>query len=711
MKIFLSIIFLSCLNPVFAQRDTVDLLPVEVKAVRASSIAPFAKTNLAKSELEKRNLGQDLPFLLNQTPSVVVNSDAGNGVGYTGIRIRGTDATRINVTLNGVPFNDAESGGTFFVDLPDFVSSTQSIQIQRGVGTSSNGGGAFGASIHISTNEIEKVRAFEFNNSYGSFNTVKNTIKYNSGLIKNKFTIDGRISRVVSDGYVDRAESNLKSFYFSSAYLGEKTTLRFNIFSGKEKTYQAWYGVSEMDLILNRTKNSAGTEKPGEPYANETDNYTQHHYQLFFNQKILPSLAFNTGIFLVKGKGYYEQYKAAQAYSDYNILPLANTNFTESDLVRRLGLDNDFYGNIFSLHHEKGKSSIILGGAITNYEGKHLGDVIWAEKGFINPGGRWYDLDAEKSDWNIYGKWQQSLTPSLHIYTDLQSRSVKHQINGFRNSPDLKIENRYSFFNPKLGLSYLKDHWSGYASYSIANKEPNRDDFETGKAQIPKPEHLQDFEAGINYKSSEFSWNVALYYMKYKDQLALTGKINDVGAYTRINIDNSYRAGIETGLNLKLSKWMSASGNLTLSRNRINLFTEYIDDYDNGDQIAIEHRNTTIAFSPGVTGGASLNFIPMANMELSLMGKYVGKQYLDNTSNDQRRLDAYYTQDLLLSYTFSKNYFKNVRLIAQINNLFNALYEPNGYTFSYNFENKLTTENFYFPMAGRNWMLGVNVRL
>jgi iron complex outermembrane receptor protein len=695
----------------FAQTDTMELAPVEVKAVRASAIAPFTKTNLIKSELEKRNLGQDLPLLLNYTPSVVVYSDAGNGVGYTGIRIRGTDATRINVTLNGVPFNDAESGGTFLVDLPDFVSSVQSIQIQRGVGTSSNGGGSFGASINISTNEVEKEGGMELNNSYGSFITMKNTIKYNSGLIKNKITIDGRISRVVSDGYIDRAESNLKSFYFSSAYLGTKSTVRLNIFSGKEKTYQAWYGVSEMDLKTNRTKNIAGTAKPDEPYDNETDNYTQHHYQLFFNHKILPSLIFNTGIFLVKGNGYYEQYKAAQSYSDYNILPPVNTNFTESDLVRRLGLDNDFYGNIFSLHHEKGKSAIIVGGAITNYEGKHLGDVVWAEKGLINNRGRWYDLNAEKSDWNFYGKWQEALTPSIQLYTDLQFRKVNHQINGFRNTPDIKTENKYSFFNPKIGFSYLKDQWSAYASYAIANKEPNRDDFETGKAQMPKPEQLHNVEAGINYKNSNMNLNVSLYYMKYKDQLALTGKINDVGAYTRTNINDSYRAGIETGMNVKLTKWMNASGNFTFSRNKIKNYTEFVDDYDNGGQISIAHRNTIISFSPDITSGASINFNPFANMELSLSGKYVSKQYLDNTSNDQRKLDANYTQDLLLSYTFTKKALKNIRIIAQANNIFNAFYEPNGYTFSYFYENKLNTENFYFPMAGRNWMLGVNVKL
>src|SRR6187549_3704653 len=381
------------------KQDTLLLSPIEIKAVRAGDKAPFTKTNLTQRDIEKLNSGQDLPFILNQTPSVVVNSDAGNGVGYTGIRIRGSDASRMNVTLNGVPFNDAESQGNFFVDLPDFSSSVGSIQVQRGVGTSSNGAGAFGASINISTNEVIAKPYFEFNNSYGSFNTWKNTVKVGSGLLDDHFTMDLRLSKISSDGYIDRASSNLRSFYFSTAYLGKKNSLRFNMFSGKEKTYQAWYGVTQTDLETNRTVNYAGMERPGEPYDNETDNYKQDHYQLFFNQDLTSHLKFSAGLFYIKGKGYYEQYKADEAYADYGLPePIYGTDtITNTDLVRQLWLDNDFYGSIFSLQYKKDNSQFTFGGGWNRYEGNHYGDVVWAEKGLGLPD-KWYDLDANKND-------------------------------------------------------------------------------------------------------------------------------------------------------------------------------------------------------------------------------------------------------------------------------------------------------------------------
>ncbi|HEY0355726.1 MAG TPA: TonB-dependent receptor, partial [Flavisolibacter sp.] len=376
-----------------AQEQPDTLTPVEVKATRANATAPFAKTNLSRKEIERQNLGQDLPFILNQTPSVVVNSDAGNGVGYTGIRIRGTDATRINMTLNGIPYNDAESQGIFFVNLPDFASSVSSIQVQRGVGTSTNGAGAFGATLNLSTNEVISVPYAEINNSYGSFDTWKNTFKAGTGLMGDHFTTDIRLSRITSKGYIDRASSNLGAFYLSSAYLSDKTDLRFNIFSGKEKTYQAWYGVSEADLQNNRTINYAGMEKPGDPYNNETDNYNQDHYQLFFTQRFSPHLVFTNSLFLVKGKGFYEQYKADEEYASYGLSPrtIGSEQVTNSDLVRQLWLDNDYYGDVFSLQYQKNFTRINFGGAVTNYSGKHVGEVIWAEHGMDEPTHRWYD--------------------------------------------------------------------------------------------------------------------------------------------------------------------------------------------------------------------------------------------------------------------------------------------------------------------------------
>ena len=694
------------------KKDSFLLLePVEVNAIRAGENSPFTKTNLSKKQIEKINLGQDLPFILNQTPSVVVNSDAGNGVGYTGIRIRGSDASRINVTLNGVPFNDAESQGNFFVDLPDFSSSVGSIQVQRGVGTSSNGAGAFGASINISTNEANLKPYFEFNNSYGSFNTWKNTVKLGSGLVIDHFTTDFRLSRISSDGYIDRASSDLKSFYFSTAYLSKKSSLRVNIFSGKEKTYQAWYGVSEADLKTNRTINYAGTERPGEPYDNETDNYKQDHYQLFFNQQLTSRLKLSTGLFYIKGKGYYEQYKADEAYADYGLRePVIGTDtITNTDLVRQLWLDNDFYGNIFSLQYKSNTSQFTLGGGWNRYEGNHYGDVIWADKGFTLPG-RWYDLDANKNDLTIYFKEQTKIDSLVSIFYDLQYRRVKYNVYGFRYNPDLITKNKYNFFNPKLGLSFQKNEWSGYLSYSRGQKEPNRDDFEAGLDQQPKPEKLNDLELGIEKRNNNYSIGLTGYYMHYKDQLVLTGKINDVGAYTRTNIPKSYRAGVELVAVAEITSWLNTVGNFSISRNKVQDFTEFIDDYDNGGQKTKQYSSTDIAFSPTIVGGATINFIPAKNAELSLISKYVSKQYLDNTQNESRKLNAYYTQDARFIYTVSKKWLKELNIILQANNVFNKKYEPNGYTFSYYYGGILTTENYYFPMAGRNFMVGVNVK-
>ena len=690
------------------QKDSFYILsPVEVKAIRASDSAPFTKTNLSKTEIRKQNLGQDIPFLLNQTPSVVVNSDAGNGIGYTGIRIRGTDATRINVTLNGIPYNDAESQGTFFVDLPDFSSSTSSIQVQRGVGTSSNGAGAFGASINFSTNELNKTAYAEFNNSYGSFDSRKHTVKAGTGLINDHFTIDFRLSKIASNGYIDRASSDLQSAYFSAAYTGARNALRFNFFSGKEKTYQAWYGISEADRAAGlRTINYAGMEKPGDPYDNETDNYKQDHYQLFFNQEISKKIHFNTAFFLTPGKGYYEQYKADESYSDYGLGNAGNT-----DLVRQLWLDNDYYGNVFSFQYKDARSQATLGGSLTFYDGRHFGEIIWASNGLPTPTHRWYDHRADKNDQAFYIKEQFKLTNELSLFGDLQYRHVRYSINGFRYNPTLTIDSEYDFFNPKAGISYNKNNWSAYLSYSIANKEPNRDDFEAGLTQQPRPERLLDFEAGIEKKNNNYSLSATFYHMNYKDQLVLTGKINDVGAYTRTNIPKSYRAGVELQGGMNFSKWLKASANLSLSENKVKNFTEFIDDYDNGGQKMNTYDKTPIAYSPNIVGAANISFTPIPSLELALIGKYVGEQYLDNTGNKQRMLDAFYVQDLRASFTIKNKWVKEINLVGQLNNAFDKKYEPNGYTYSYIFGATQTTENYYFPMAGRNYMIGLNISL
>lgn len=688
------------------------LEPLEVKATRAGERSPFAKQTISKDEIMQSNLGQDIPYLLNQTPSVVVNSDAGNGIGYTGIRIRGSDASRINMTINGIPYNDAESQGIFFVNLPDISSSTSSMQIQRGVGTSSNGGGAFGATLNLSTNEFTEKPYAELNNSYGSFNTWKHTIKAGTGLINDHFTIDARLSRISTDGYIERATSDLKSFYISGAYINKKSTLRLNIFSGTEKTYQSWYGVDSATLINNRTFNPAGTEKPGTPYDNQTDNYQQDHYQLFFNHKLNKNWSFNTAAFLVNGAGYYEQYRDDESFADYNMTDpvIGGTTITETDLIRQLWLDNSYYGQIASLHYKKTGTEFTLGGGWNTYDGNHFGKVIWAEFGFSKDHS-WYDLPAMKKDINAYAKWQQRVTTNLEVFADIQFRKVNYTANGFRDNPHVAVNRDFNFFNPKAGLTYSKKGWTSFISYALGQKEPNRDDFEAGTTTQPEREKLHDIEAGIEKRTSTFSFAANVYYMIYKDQLVLTGKINDVGAYTRVNVPNSFRRGIELQFAKRFTNWMNIGGNLTLSQNKIDAFTEFIDDYDNGGQIEVQHSDKDIAFSPSVIGGLTVNLIPVKNFSLSLISKYVSRQYLDNTEDKRRSLNPFFVQDARLNITVPNKLFSNVNIIVQANNLFNELYEPNGYTFSYFYNNEYTTENYYFPAAGRNYMLGLNIKL
>jgi len=708
-------IFSFFLSPLlaFSQQatDSAELEPVEVKAVRASSTAPFAKTNLGKKEIERQNLGQDLPLLLNQTPSAVVNSDAGNGIGYTGIRIRGTDATRINVTLNGIPYNDPESQGSFFVNLPDFASSLSSIQVQRGAGTSTNGPAAFGASINLSTNEVNKTAYTELSNSYGSFNSWKNTVRAGTGLLNNHFTTDVRLSSIKSDGYIDRAKTDLKAFYFSQAYLSDNTSLRLNVFSGKEKTYQAWYGVTIDDLQKNRRVNYAGMEKPGSPYENETDNYLQTHFQLFLTQRINPSLLLSNAVFLIRGKGYYEQYRADEDYADYgmNDRLSGTTTISSSDFVRQLWLDNDYYGDVFSLQYAKGKTRLTGGGSLSRYKGKHIGEIIWASHGMDEPRHEWYRHPAKKDDASVYTKWQQVIFPGLELYADMQYRYVNYSINGFRYNPSIAINTDYHFFNPKLGLTWIKNNWTAYASFAVAQKEPNRDDFEASPTAQPKPEKLSDLEAGIEKKTSQYSWSANLFLMDYRDQLVLTGKINDVGAYTRTNIPKSYRAGVELQGSVLFNNYLQLSGNIAYSKNKVKNFTEYLDDYDNGGQKNVFYKETDIALSPELVAGATVTVQPVKQLRFDLLSKYVGKQYLDNTSNYNRKLDAYYSQDLRGALSLSNKWIRDLVLTAQVNNLFDKKYEPNGYTFSYYYNSELTTENYFFPMAGRNFIIGLKL--
>ena len=683
-----------------------NLPPLEVKSIRANEQGPFAKSNISKNQIALLNTGQDLPFILQNTPSVVVHADAGNGVGYTGIRIRGTDATRINFTLNGIPYNDPESMGTFFVNLPDFSSSVNSIQIQRGVGTSSNGAGAFGGTVNLSTNEYNPNKYISFQNSGGSFNTLKNTLLFGTGLLNNHWTVDARLSKIVSDGYIDRASSDLKSYFVSTTYWGEKSSLRFNIFSGKEKTYQAWYGVPEELLSTNRTYNPAGTEKLDTPYEDQVDNYNQTHYQVFYNKEINKKLQWNTALFTTLGKGYYEEYKSDVDLADYNI----ETNgkiWVPTDIVRRRWLDNQFYGQIAAISYKDSVNELTAGGGWTVYDGLHFGTLPYLTQKLAPTNFKYYNVDAKKSEINSYIKWERYWLKNMTSFIDLQFRNVQHKMNGFKENPLLFIDRKFAFFNPKIGVRVRNKSMTYFTSIAFANKEPNREDFEANKIQQPKSERLIDWETGLEFKKSNFLLNANMYYMHYKDQLVLTGKINDVGAYTRTNVPSSYRAGIELQAQYSLSKKYSTSYSVTLSQNKIKSFTEYIDDYDNGGQISIEHSNTNIALSPALITNRTFQWRPNERFAFIWTTKYVSKQYLDNTQNKRKALDDYFLNDINAHWQIiDKNKWK-MKIQFFVNNILDIKYEPNGYTYSYFYGGATTTSNNYFPMAGRNYWLSL----
>nr|WP_287939955.1 TonB-dependent receptor [Algoriphagus sp.] len=687
-----------------------------VSATRASASTPTTFSNVDKSEIAKRNLGQDIPILLNFTPSVVSYSDAGAGVGYTGLRIRGSDQTRINATVNGIPLNDAESHGVFWVNMPDFASSVENIQIQRGVGTSTNGAATFGASLNFQTDTRRDEAYAELDNGFGSFNTWRHTVKAGTGLLNNRFAVDARLSKITSDGYVDRAFSDLSSWFVSGGYYGEKSVIKLVAFSGKEQTYQSWYGLPESKLKDDRTYNFY-------TYDNETDNYQQDHYQLIYTGKVGSNWKTNLALHYTYGRGYYEQFRENDRFSRYNLpdVVVGDQVISRSDIIRRRWLDNDFYGFVGSVNYVStdGKLDWIIGGGANRYDGGHFGEIIWARfAGNTNIRDRYYDNNAIKDDRNIYTKATYEIKPGLNLFGDLQLRGINYSFIGVND--DLRIVDGradYTFFNPKFGFSYEKGNQTWYASYAVANREPTRSDFTDNPiTEVPRPERLNNVEAGVRTKAGSFSYNANFYYMGYQDQLILTGQINDVGAYIRENVAASYRAGIEVDGAYQLSGSWTLGGNIALSQNKIREFTEYIDDYSVEDfrQETFTYTNTDIAFSPNVVGSAIIEYKPSKNLSLNWLSKYVGRQFLDNTANEARSLDAFFTNDLRISYAAAPRFFKGLEVNLLINNIFNELYEPNGYTFSYFVPGgngrELVTENFYYPQAGTNFLLGLRMK-
>ncbi|MFT4061877.1 MAG: TonB-dependent receptor plug domain-containing protein [Edaphocola sp.] len=701
-----------------------ELIPVEVRAVRVNDKSPYAVSNLNQKEIKEQNLGQDIPYILNQTPSVVISSDAGAGVGYTGLRIRGTDASRINFTINGIPVNDAESQAAIFVDFPDLLSSTNSIQVQRGVGSSTNGAGAFGASVNLSNLEQGNNAYAEANNTLGSYNTWKHTVKAGTGLLRGGFNFDVRASKISSNGYIERSFSDLKSLQFTAGWQSknERTRLRFNLFTGKERTGQAWNGVAESDLDSSRRRNTLGLKADGTYYDDQTDNYQQDYYQLFFDHNVNSYWSAHAALFLTRGKGFYNEYRLGESYGSY-YLPDFTTpggdTFTTTNLTRRLWLDNYYYGGIYSLVYQRNKTQFILGGGYTRYDAKHYGFITWADYG-VPDNYRWYNLTAYKKDCNIYAKLQQRLGSNWFAFADLQYRRVHYEINGFRKNPGLSPKANYNFINPKVGLSYITHHAGNaeskaYGSFAVANKEPNRDDFEASPTELPKAESLYDAELGYQYRTPIWEAAANLYYMYYRNQLIPTGKINDVGSYTRTNTPKSYRSGIELTASVKPADWLSLHANATFSANKILDFEEYIDDYDAGGQKLNTYGKTDIALSPSVIAAGNASLQPFKKqltkqqVYVDLIGKYVGRQFLDNTGNKNRSINPYALCDLRLRYNVQPGFVKDLGIALAVNNVLNKKYEASGYTFSYIYGGSLTTENYYFPQAGTNFLLAVNI--
>ncbi|MBW3467702.1 TonB-dependent receptor [Arthrospiribacter ruber] len=690
-----------------------------VYATRATDRTPTTFTQVDKSDIAKLNLGQDIPVLLNFTPSVVSFSDAGAGVGYTGLRIRGSDQTRINVTVNGIPLNDAESHGVFWVNMPDFASSVDNIQIQRGVGTSTNGAATFGASLNIQTDTRQEEAYGEVDNSFGSFNTRRHMVKVGSGLINDKWAFDARLSQITSDGYIDRASSDLRSYFLSGGYYGENHVVKLNVFSGAEVTYQAWEGVPEALLETNRTFNPY-------TYDNQVDNYRQTHNQLIYTGQFGPNWKANAALHYTYGRGFYEQFRRNDRLSNYALPPvvIGDQSIARMDIIRRRWLDNDFYGAVFSLNYisDDKKLDAVIGGGANRYDGDHFGELIWMQYAAdVNIRDRYYDNKATKDDYNIYAKATYEALDGLYLFGDLQYRRIDYSFDGINNDlRDISGEVNFNFFNPKFGFTYQKDpNKTWYASYAVANREPVRRDFTDSPIvdRAPQSENLQNIEAGYRGQGSGFTYAANLYYMNYRDQLVLTGQLNDVGAYVRDNVDNSYRAGIELEGAYQLSSKFTIGGNIAFSRNKIEEFLEYLDDYaaETFTQEVIVHNDTDIAFSPNIVGAAILDYRPIKNLEISLLNKYVGSQYLDNTQNENRKLDAFWTTDLRLNYAMRPRFVKNLEFTLLINNIFNQLYEPNGYTFSYFLPaegatgRELVTENFYYPQAGTNFLAGVKI--
>lgn len=701
----------------------IQLKGVTVAALSATDQTPMAFSDVTKEELASRNLGADLPILLNFLPGVVTTSDAGAGVGYTGIRVRGSDATRVNVTINGIPYNDSESQGTFWVDLPDFSSSVESLQLQRGVGTSTNGSGAFGASLNITTEAVSDKAYAQLAHSFGSFATQKHTLKFSTGLLDNRFELSGRLSKIDSDGYIDRASSDLKSYFLQAVYQEGKTQLKALAFGGHERTYQSWFGIDPITLKENRTYNPAGENYDAEGnllgfYEDQVDNYDQDHFQLHWNQQLNIYWSMGLGLNYTYGRGYYQELNdlwfdqnvGFSGTTDPTYLDLPNMGAEATENITQKWLDNDFYVANLNARYQKGSNTLDLGAYHSKYVGDHFEVLVWADQtGGALPGHRFYENQGVKKDTNLFGKLTHAVGDNLVVFTDLQYRWVDYVANGVQAGPEpIGIDRNYGFFNPKFGLTYnLNNEDQAYMSVARAHREPNRTDFENGN---PVPESLTDYELGWRHKSEFLKFGANVYYMDYKDQLVLTGAVDEVGAPIRENSGSSYRLGLELDSDWQLSAKWGWNANLTLSENRNRDFV-----FERDGQLQ-DLGNTNLSYSPNVVGASQWVFSPNDALSLSLFSKYVGEQFMGNIDANLSKLPSHTTHDISIQYQLNPSWCKSLTLQLLLNNVLDATYVSNGYFYTYDdsWSNPGMVQTIegvgYYPQAGFHFLAGMNIR-
>ncbi len=697
---------------------------VIVSATRATGRMPIAYTNIPKEELKSLNSGFDIPYLLELSPSVVATSEGGTGVGNTAIRIRGTDMTRINVTVNGIPLNDSESQGVFWVNMPDFASSVDNVQIQRGVGTSTNGAAAFGATVNFQTVTLEPKPYANVEGMAGSFGTLKTNARVGTGLINDAFSFEGRYSSLQSKGYIDRGWSDHKSLFATGAWHRQNSLLRFNLIHGEQHTGITWVGTPSDSLKTNRRFNPAGMYSEGGVvmfYDNESDNYTQTHYQLLYSHQLSAGFTFNLNLHYTKGDGFYEQYKPNQRFSKYGLpaLTIGGETYTRTDLIRQKWLDNHFYGSTLSVNYKQSGISALFGGGWNQYDGDHFGNILWTKVNASIPKNyEWYRNNSIKTDMNLFAKATWELTSSLSVFGDIQFRGIVYKMSG----PDddlapLDQQHSWQFFNPKVGLSYTFNSASNaYFSYGVANREPARADIKDamkwGSSHTPKAERLYDFELGYTFKTQQIALGANAYYMYYKDQLVLTGKLSEVGYALMENVAKSYRRGVELSCAILPVNWLKWSGSATVSENKIIDFVEYVDQYDNDtdwthiDQRVTELGTTNISFSPSVVASSQLRVEPLKNLGFTLISKYVGRQYLDNTSNATRMLNDYMVNNIKFDYLHRVSGLANLRIELFVNNVFDSKYVANGWVYRAAFANGAPDyrEDGMYPQAGINFM-------